>query len=715
MRFRFHDLDGRRPAAPFAAPAAKPRVALAAIPRVAFAAILLAAALAAPLTAAAQDMTPALRIVTRADSLVYVYHNQRSRTGLGFNLYRKLRADSVFSRLDVQTVRSVQNGTAFQMALGGDLMLQIQDDLRRLNPDGALLKLRADPVAAALLSFIYPEVADALGRRALDEEAPIGQTASYRLEWVDEIGQPTGEIIEETVSLVPTEPASPSGLSATNSERQVTLSWHYPRSTRQADDKVIRFDAYRLAPGERDPQLLNPDVILRNNSVDIFSYTFDVPGTGQTERFFVSAVDITGQSSRSSSFLDFEVEDMVAPETLFEVAALALSGGAMEVTWPISVDFDAAGYHVYRGRSVDGDFLRMNEVLLPLLQTTFADSTVRSNTSYFFKVSAVDSSGNESPLSNAAMALAEDHRPPGVPQELAASYQEDGSVLVNWQDPSPPRDLKSYLVLRRQLGQLGARSRTFAQVNRDDFTATELRDPGEAGRGFLEGAYYEYLVLAADSSRNFSDSAFVVLQIPDRTAPEAPGELRVTNDGGFRLNVSWQATSSRDATAYHLYRKETSRSDSLIARMAVETRAFRDGGVVPGRLYTYGVSAIDSLGNESIRTEGEPVLMRDFAPPLSVRNVYARFTGNGVVVRWEPSTAGDLVGYRVFRSTIATGVYVPISGEPAVDSGTVDTRFADASGIAGAWYRVTAVDSSGNESRPSTPSQAITDNGTEGR
>ncbi len=96
--------------------------------------------------------------------------------------------------------------------------------------------------------------------------------------------------------------------------------------------------------------------------------------------------------------LDFTVEDLVAPETLFEVEAVALRDGSVEVTWPISVDFDAAGYHVYRGRSVDGDFLRMNAALLPLLQTTFVDSTVLYNTSYFFRVSAVDSSGNESPL-----------------------------------------------------------------------------------------------------------------------------------------------------------------------------------------------------------------------------------------------------------------------------------------------------------------------------
>ncbi len=65
-----------------------------------------------------------------------------------------------------------------------------------------------------------------------------------------------------------------------------------------------------------------------------------------------------------------------------------------------------------------------------------------------------------------------------------------------------------------------------------------------------------------DSSRNFSDSAFVVLQIPDRTAPEAPDELRVTNDGGFRFSVSWQATSSRDASSYHLYRRKVSGPDS---------------------------------------------------------------------------------------------------------------------------------------------------------
>ncbi len=120
---------------------------------------------------------------------------------------------------------------------------------------------------------------------------------TYRLEWVDELGKPTGDSIEESVLLTPTTPLSPTGLSATNTERRVELSWNYPRSTRETDDKVIRFDACRLTPGAHEPQLLNPDIILRNNVVDTFSYTFDVPLTGQTERFFVIAIDITGQAS----------------------------------------------------------------------------------------------------------------------------------------------------------------------------------------------------------------------------------------------------------------------------------------------------------------------------------------------------------------------------------------------------------------------------------
>ncbi|MEO1480284.1 MAG: TolB protein, partial [Bacteroidota bacterium] len=68
---------------------------------------------------------------------------------------------------------------------------------------------------------------------------------------------------------------------------------------------------------------------------------------------------------------------------------------------------------------------------------------------------------------------------------------------------------------------------------------------------------------------------------------------------------------------------------------------------------------------------------------------------------WEPVPAADLMGYRVERATTPSGVYAP------AHQGLVpESMWTDPAGAVGQWYRVVAVDTSGNESRPSTAVQA---------
>ena len=97
-------------------------------------------------------------------------------------------------------------------------------------------------------------------------------------------------------------------------------------------------------------------------------------------------------------------------------------------------------------------------------------------------------------------------------------------------------------------------------------------------------------------------------------------------------------------------------------------------------------------------------MVRDFDPPRSVRNVRVFSTESGEEgyrISWEPVVAQDLQGYKVYYSNISTGVYKPLTESP-ID----DTSFKDSSGQAGRWYRVRAVDISGNESKPNEPVKA---------
>ncbi|MBZ5659775.1 MAG: hypothetical protein LAO08_05150 [Acidobacteriia bacterium] len=74
----------------------------------------------------------------------------------------------------------------------------------------------------------------------------------------------------------------------------------------------------------------------------------------------------------------------------------------VELSWAISAEPDLAGYRVYRSGREDAAGERLNAELLP--SPAFRDMSVMPGERYFYRVSAVDRSGNESPMSFAVPA-----------------------------------------------------------------------------------------------------------------------------------------------------------------------------------------------------------------------------------------------------------------------------------------------------------------------
>jgi fibronectin type 3 domain-containing protein len=143
-------------------------------------------------------------------------------------------------------------------------------------------------------------------------------------------------------------------------------------------------------------------------------------------------------------------------------------------------------------------------------------------------------------------------------------------------------------------------------------------------------------------------------------------------------------------------------ADTLFAQTGPREGTAWDDAPEAGQTYVYAVTAVDSLGNESPRTPARFV-MRDLDPPPAVRNVQAVVQDDGgALVVWEPPPGTDVVGYRLYRSTLPTGIYDPVDDESVLS----DTRFVDPTGTNAHYYQVYALDSSGNVSAPSRPARA---------
>jgi hypothetical protein len=143
-------------------------------------------------------------------------------------------------------------------------------------------------------------------------------------------------------------------------------------------------------------------------------------------KFSVSESAITGSFVRASggNYSDnftiraANTNDTTAPSIPTNLAATAVSGSQVNLTWTASTDESGiSGYQIYR----NGTQLTANAP-----STSFSDNTTTPNTTYTYTVRAVDTAGNVSTDSNAASVTTPQTSPP--PSTLTIGAAEDATI-----------------------------------------------------------------------------------------------------------------------------------------------------------------------------------------------------------------------------------------------------------------------------------------------
>jgi fibronectin type 3 domain-containing protein len=642
--------------------------------------------LAPSLSAQNQDMRYAI-----GEDGVYIYHTERLDIGDGFNIYRSDPGSDEFIKLNEEPLRGTIYPSELPSVLG-DIYEPVRLALEAEDATEVYFSLRSNTLLGRLYTFVHPEIAQALGRLFVDTSVNVGDRVEYRVEIVNDLGEATGKVIEEEFEIEPVNAPSPENFTVENDGYEITLKWDYP-SMNSVDDKIIRFETYYTDQGET---LINDELILRDNNRNEYIYRFTVDELGREYNFHVSAMDITGQEAARSETITYFIEDNIAPGLVDNVQLVERPQG-LELSWPVSPETDLAGYAIYRSVNSDDDFERINDDLHDPINTVFIDSLVQEGNTYYYKISAVDNSGNEGKRSANAMRYISDNTPPLAPAMLSAVVADDNStVRLSWGEYERPVDFRRFIVLRRKIS--GSTNVSYSQISEDELISTLHVDRGVGGARFEEGVFYEYGVVVADSARNFSDTTFTTLQIPDITPPNAPVNVIADNIGGVRVDLTWSPSPSGDVVQYNVYRKSGEAESVLLNSTEKNRRIIRDENVQTGIEYIYAVSATDSLGNEGVVMESSTVRVRNYDPPRKVRNVQIYSSENGVDITWEEVPASDLVGYIVYSSRISAGQFEALNEEPIQS-----TSFNHSGGNETFWYRVRAVDSSGNLSDMSEP------------
>lgn len=97
--------------------------------------------------------------------------------------------------------------------------------------------------------------------------------------------------------------------------------------------------------------------------------------------------------------------DTTAPTTPSGLTAMG-GNASVNLTWNANSESDLAGYNVYRSDSSNGTYIKVNNGLVNT--SMFDDSNLSAATTYFYKVTAVDTSSNESAQSSVVFATTDE-------------------------------------------------------------------------------------------------------------------------------------------------------------------------------------------------------------------------------------------------------------------------------------------------------------------
>ena len=616
----------------------------------------------------------------RADSL-FIFLVENPQRGMGFEVWRRSPGEKEFKKLTPEPIKGIEDPTYVRQTLGEDYDLLVRA-MRATDDMQLLRRLRRDDFAAGIFTMVSFGVANLLGRLFIDTPVEEGREYEYRVRLLDENGTELRKE-EKRVKIVEILPIAPKGLSVKEGDEKVELAWKYPIWKGDEKDLAFQFRIYRRGEGEEGFKKVNYEIILREERED-FTFIDVWLKNGMQYEYYVAVVDPAGNESEPSQHIFATPKDITPPQIPTGLNVSSKEGKVL-LRWNMGVDLDLACYNVYRSKSLSEEFIKINTVSIPFDLPEFVDTTGVPGTMYFYEVANVDSSGNESKHCNPLSVILVDEFPPEPPRDVEVNVK-DTIVCINW-SPSPSKDVMGYYIYR---GELREHLPKIVSHSLPPETRSYI-DKGYGKRGFKAGGKYFIGVSAVDSSRNESEVVIHEVQIPDLEPPLPPNFVSVKNLKNGWIEVSYGVSLSLDLSHYVISRVENGKQTKLIELK--DKKPWVDSNVVIGKEYRYGVSSVDTIGNEGELLLSEPIIAKDAIPPTPPTELKVILKDKGVELNWKPSDAPDLLGYNVYRSDLPNGLYKKINKELVKETG-----FFDPEGRGFQWYRVKAVDISENES-----------------
>jgi hypothetical protein len=192
----------------------------------------------------------------------------------------------------------------------------------------------------------------------------------------------------------------PLDLQASQRETETEITWSAPTANENGTSpaNATAYNIYRRVEGSNAPLTkLNPEPLLETRFIDR-DFQF-----GTRYEYVVRALSLLPGDPSLNNAIESDTTTLVyTPKDAFPPAeptpiTIASIAGIVSLYWPLNSEPDVVGYNIYRAEDENAPpdkWIKLN----PQLHKTasFRDDKVQVGKQYFYQVTAVDTSGNES-------------------------------------------------------------------------------------------------------------------------------------------------------------------------------------------------------------------------------------------------------------------------------------------------------------------------------
>jgi len=276
--------------------------------------------------------------------------------------------------------------------------------------------------------------------------------------------------------------------------------------------------------------------------------------------------------------------DTTPPSLVTGLTAVADGAGQVDLSWDASIDdVCVLEYRIYLKTGLVGSSPT----------SSYQHTGLAENTEYCYKVTAVDTSGNEPDLGKQQTCVTTllDTTPPSPPMNFTASAKGAFQTELTWTLASDDVGVVGYQLFR---GMEQVATPTAPPYD-DTVPTTEIE--------------YCYTLRAVDGVGNLSDSSNESCAMPRDTAPPtAPVELVASVVRSGEVDLKWERSSDDvNVVNYQVYR------NGALVGTPIEPY-FTDTNLDVVTQYTYVVYALDAAGNVSVSSVSVPIVPVEIVP-----------------------------------------------------------------------------------------------------